>query len=136
MFHSSTEIAFYIYCKDKYIKCEYNRDKYFKYTYNGKTYRYFPDFILNEHEFIEIKGDHFFKSDGTMYYPWTNKKWTEEEKIEADKRMEAKHQCMLKNNVKIIKSSECLKYNIYVKETYGNHYLEQFKNDTKRNFKS
>ena len=36
-----------------------------------------------------------------------------------DERYEAKHQCMLKNNVKILKTTDYMKYIDYVKSKYG-----------------
>ena len=40
---------------------------------------------------------------------------------------EAKHQCMLNNNVKIIRRNEYLKYIQYVKLTYGASFLNKCK---------
>lgn len=125
LFHSRPEIIFYIYCKDHNINCEYNTTFFIEYTYNNKKHRYYPDFIVNG-KFVEIKGDHFFNKDGTMKNPWDKN----------DNLIKAKYNCMIKNNIKIVKISEMTKYNMYVKKTYGNHYLEQFKNDTNGNFKS
>jgi len=52
---SSWELAFVIYCIDKGIKIERNW-KGFKYFWNGKEHLYYPDFIINEKEYVEIKG--------------------------------------------------------------------------------
>ena len=41
---------------------------------------------------------------------------------------EAKHQCMLKNNVSILTSKDYKKYINYVEQTYGKDYLKSFKN--------
>ena len=40
---------------------------------------------------------------------------------------EAKHQCMIDNNVVILKSKEMKKYIDYVEQKYGRSYLKQFK---------
>ena len=40
---------------------------------------------------------------------------------------EAKHQCMLQNNVKIIKTSMMRYVLQYIDETYGKNFLKQFK---------
>ena len=77
-----------------------------------------PDFIV-EGQIIEIKGDHFFKEDGTMQNPFDHSQ---------DGLYEAKHQCMLKNNVKIIKASQMKDILKYIHKTYGKGYLKQFKN--------
>ena len=57
---------------------------------------YIPDFEING-RLVEIKGDQFFKEDGTMQCPFDHN---------YDGQVEAKHQCMLNNNVLIIRSSE------------------------------
>lgn len=42
-------------------------------------------------------------------------------------RFEAKHQCMLKNNVKILRKAEYSKYISYVRQKYGAGYLKSFR---------
>lgn len=116
-FDTSPEIALYIYCVDNNIDFEYQPNIYFKYSYNGIEHRYFPDFLI-QGQFIEIKGSHFFKKDGTMRNPFDKSQ---------DGLYEAKHQCMINNNVKILKENEYIKYIIYVKTKYGKHFLKQFK---------
>ena len=76
-----------------------------------------PDFIV-EGTIIEIKGDHFFKEDGTMQNPFDHS---------LDGLYEAKHQCMIANNVKILKSNEYQKIECYIENIYGKNYLKQFK---------
>lgn len=51
---SSWELAFILYCEIKGIDVYRNYQK-FEYSYQGKTYKYLPDFIIEE-KFIEIKG--------------------------------------------------------------------------------
>lgn len=51
---SSWELAFLLYCLDNNIQIERNH-KYFEYTFEGKTYKFYPDFIVDG-EFVEIKG--------------------------------------------------------------------------------
>lgn len=117
-FDSSIELAVYIWCKDNNISFEYQPNKVFYYEYNGSQHAYEPDFIING-KFVEIKGDHFFKKDGTMQNPYDHTQ---------DSLYEAKHQCMLQNNVAILTSKDYKKYIDYVKATYGKDYLKQFKN--------
>lgn len=92
LFDSSPEIALYIYLTDKAIDFEYQPNTNFIFHYNGKIKKYFPDFLVNG-QFIEIKGDQFFKEDGTMQCPFNHK---------LDNLFEAKHQCMISNNVQIL----------------------------------
>ena len=93
---------------------------------NGVEHKYHPDFLV-EDKIVEIKGNHFFKEDGTMQNPWKNRNWTEEQQKDSDALYEAKHQCMLRNGVRIITGNEYKKYNIYVEKRYGKKYLKQFK---------
>lgn len=60
-----------------------------EYTYEDKKHYYFPDFLYDG-KLLEIKGDQFFKEDGTMQCPFAH---------EFDEIAEVKHQCTLKNNV-------------------------------------
>lgn len=117
-FDTAPEIALYIYCIDNNIEFEYQPNTYFKYFYNDIEHRYFPDFLIDG-QFIEIKGDHFFKKDGTMRNPFDKSQ---------DELYEAKHQCMINNNVKILREKDYIKYILYVKTKYGKNYLKQFKN--------
>lgn len=52
---SSWELAWVIYSLEHNINFKRNK-KYFLYTYNNKIYKYYPDFILADGTFIEIKG--------------------------------------------------------------------------------
>lgn len=125
-FDSSPEIAFYIYHKDNNIDFEYQPNISFKYVFDNKVHKYFPDFKVGD-QYFEIKGDHFFK-DGKMICPFRNKDWTDEQyQYECDK-YEAKHQCMLKNNIIILMNNDYKFFIDYVKQTYGNKFLNQFKN--------
>ena len=92
---------------------------------------YIPDFYLpDDDQYVEIKGSQFFKSnDGTMMIPWRLDSWSDKEYQLRCQKEEAKHQCMLANNVKIILDSDdemktALKY---VEDTYGKKYLVKFK---------
>lgn len=116
-FSSIPELAYYIWLKDNNIKFEYQPKTNLTYIFAGKLHKYEPDFLV-EGQLVEIKGDQFFKEDGTMQNPFNHK---------LDTLYEAKHQCMLKNNVKIITSKQYEVYVNYVKDKYGNNYLKQFK---------
>lgn len=90
-FDSKPEIEMYQKLMAEGVDFEYQPNVCFEYEYDGKTHRYYPDFRV-ENEYIELKGAHFFK-DGKMINPYDSTQ---------DALYEAKHQCMLKNNVKII----------------------------------
>lgn len=100
IFDSSYELCFYKYCIDHNIQIS-RSDTFFEYEYNGKIHKYFPDFkVVNK--YIEIKGEHFFE-DGRMINPFDRNQ---------DELYEAKHQCMLENNVDIV--TDCEKYVNYI----------------------
>lgn len=127
-FDSAPEIAFYIYLKDNNMQFEYQPDVSFDYSFNGKVHKYFPDFKV-EGRLYEIKGDHFFK-DSKMVCPYRDKSWTDEQYLLECSKYEAKHQCMLVNNVIILTSKDYRKYIDYVENAYGKDFLKQFKTQT------
>ena len=91
-FDSKCELDFFIFCQENKIPCERNKTFYFNFKVDNKEYRYFPDFKIND-LFIEIKGDQFLKNDGTWQNIYDHSK---------DNIFEAKRQCAIKNNVKIV----------------------------------
>ena len=100
-FDSAPEIAFYIWLSDNNVKFKYQPSISFEYEFEGEKFFYFPDFLLeDENKLIEIKGDHFFK-DGKMVCPFRKKSWSDEKYAKVCEKYEAKHQCMLKNIVKV-----------------------------------
>jgi len=116
-FDSSWELIYYIWLKDHCIKFEYHPSKHFNYECDNKTHKYCPDFLV-ESEYIEIKGLQFFDKQNPlnkMVCPYDHK---------LDNQYEAKHQCMIQNNVIII--TNILQYQNYVNEKYGNDYIESF----------
>ena len=128
-FDSAPEIAFFIWLRDNNIEFEYQPNISFDYMYDGKIHRYFPDFKVGDILF-EIKGDHFFK-DGKMICPYRDKSWTDEQYILECAKYEAKHQCMLKNDVVILTNESYKMFLCYVNQRYGNDYLKKFKNEHK-----
>ncbi len=117
-FDSKPEIAYYIWLKDNNIDFEFQPNVKFEYLYENKLYYYIPDFKV-ENEYIEIKGLQFFKNydiNETMINPFDRTQ---------DAKYEAKHQCMIKNCVKIITDTKI--YENYVKNKYGRTYLDSFK---------
>lgn len=88
-FDSSSELEFYKNHINQNIKlhpCE------LIYYFNNIEHKYIPDFELDG-QLIEIKGKQFLKKDGTWQNPWNH---------ELDNLYEAKHQCAIKNKVRII----------------------------------
>lgn len=117
-FDSKPEIAYYIWLKDNNIDFEYQPNVKFVYFYQNKIHYYIPDFKVGG-EYVEIKGIHFFKNHNvneTMINPFDRTQ---------DDKYEAKHQCMIKNNVKILTNFD--EYIKYVKNKYGNTFLESLK---------
>lgn len=102
-FDSSWELCFYIYHKlnGRNIK---RSDTKFEYVFEGKTHVYFPDFEMDG-VLYEIKGDQFFKEDGTMQNPYDHSQ---------DELFEAKHQCGLKNNVVFVRQNEIKKIILFL----------------------
>lgn len=92
MFDSRPEIEFYKKLKDENADFEYQPDIFFEYEYAGKKHHYYPDFRIGN-EYFELKGAHFFDENGKMINPFDRSN---------DDVCEAKHQCMIRNNVKII----------------------------------
>lgn len=119
-FSSFAEVAYYIWLKDNRISFDYQPNISFEYKdpNTGKIHIYHPDFKV-QNQLIEIKGNHFFKKDGTMKCPFKSKEWTEDDKNKIDNLYEAKHQCMIQNNVKILRYEDYYKYLKYVKDKYG-----------------
>lgn len=125
-FDSAPEIAYFIWLTDNQINFEYQPQQPFTYAFNGKLYNYFVDFKVNK-QYIEIKGDQFFNADDILFCPYRKKTWTDEQYAKINERYKAKHQCMLKNNIIILRSKE---YNIfieYIAQKYGKNYLKQFR---------
>lgn len=117
LFDSSPELALFIYLSDSNISFTYHPEIVFYYFYNNKKYCYFPDFKV-ENELWEIKGDHFFNKFGELIDPYD---------ASNNERCKFKYECMLINNVKILKTSEYSFYTNYINDKYGKNYLKQFK---------
>ena len=90
-FDSKPEIELYEKLKASGADFEYQPNACFEYEFDGKTHKYFPDFRIGN-EYVEIKGAHFFEN-GRMINPWDRTQ---------DGLFEAKRQCMIAHDVKII----------------------------------
>ena len=125
-FDSKPELAFYIWLIDHKYSFEFHPKIKFEYEFNNKIYFYKPDFLIND-KYFEIKGDQFFDKNGKMICPWKYTNWTNEYYYLKCAQYEAKHQCMLKNNVIILKSKEYKQYLDYISNIYGQNYLNKYK---------
>ena len=85
--------------------------------FNNEEHQYWPDFLVDG-QLFELKGDQFLKEDGTWQNPYDHS---------LDALYEAKHQCAITNNVKILYYKDYKKYLDYIKQKYGKDYLRQFK---------
>lgn len=116
MFDSSWELAYYVWLKDHHIAFNFQPHIAYHYSFNDVEHTYEPDFLV-EGQLVEIKGDHFFEN-GKMICPWNHAE---------DDKYEAKHQCMLKHNVKILSSSDIKFCFEYVNRKYGNNFFDKLK---------
>ena len=121
-FDSSWELAFYIYHKSLNHSIKHEPIE-LRYVYNDVEHSYYPDFEVDG-KLYEIKGDQFFKDDGTMQNPFDHK---------TDALFEAKHQCGLQNGVIFLRNNEIQPYLKYVYDTFGNGFLEKFKVNISKN---
>lgn len=114
---SSWEIYFFVY----YValgKSPIFTTKSFTYTYDGKEHIYYPDFEMDG-SIYEVKGDQFIK-DGKMVNPYD---------ASQNGLFEAKHQCMIQNNV-IMYTSEQMKPIIkWVDEHFTKDFIPLFQKD-------
>ena len=91
---------------------------------NNVYYQNNPMYFNELCNIVEIKGDHFFVESGQMICPFRKKKWSDERYADECAKYEAKHQCMLKNNVKIMRSDEYLFCVQYIQEKYGKDFFK------------
>ena len=114
---SSWEIELFVFCKLKNgMDVDYQPNLTIPYEYDGETHSYHPDFIING-RIVEVKGDNFFRinpetNKEEMYCTWRNPKWSDEYYEWRCGREEAKHQCMIANNVVILRYNDLSNLNI------------------------
>jgi selenocysteine-specific translation elongation factor len=113
-FDSSWELAYYIWLKDHKIKFSYH-EKMIKYIGDDdKEHCYYPDFII-DNKIVEIKGDHFFNEKEEPYDKYHKCFWKN------------KHDLILKQGGKILRSKDIKPYIEYVKDKYGKNFLKSCK---------
>ena len=98
MFDSNWEVIVYKYCKENNIPCEYQPNITFEYLYNNEIHQYHPDFLING-KLYEVKGNQFFYNN-KMINPYDRSQ---------DELYEAKHQCMIKNDIIILNGDDIKK---------------------------
>lgn len=127
-FDSAPEIALYMWLKDYGLEFEYQPKHPLQYKFEGHVYNYFVDFYVKDiDQLIEIKGDQFFNENGVLFCPFRKKSWTDEQYAKINRRYAMKHQCMIQNNVAIMKFKDYSFFLDYVSKTYGKDYLKQFR---------
>ena len=109
LFASQWELLVYDFLYTNNISFSYQPNIVFTYKYDNKIWSYHPDFLVGD-KVYEVKGDIFFKIDNLsgkeiMFLPWKGKLSLSEYTWECGK-YEAKHQCMIQNNVVILRSKE------------------------------
>ena len=120
LFNSSWELAFWIYHKDKNhpIKRE---PKAFDYCVGKSIHQYWPDFKVYN-KYYEIKGDRFlvFDKNGKIIDFQTFER-------KRTKMASAKYKCLRDHHVRLITWKQIKKYLKYIKNTYGEDYLDKYK---------
>ena len=108
-FDSKNEIILYNFVIDMDIPVVLHPECNFKYSYNNKVHTYEPDFVIAGN-YYETKGLQFFEGKNP------NNKMINPYNRTMDGLYEAKHQCMLKNNVHIMTNTDIF---TLIKEFYN-----------------
>lgn len=108
-FDSSWEFEVYDFLKEHHIEFEYQIEP-IHYDYDNETHYYFPDFLVHNHKY-EVKGEQFFRINEItgkeeMFCPYRESEWTDEHYSWICGLYEAKHQCMIANNVIILRKKD------------------------------
>lgn len=108
-FARSWEFKVYDFLTEHNIPFEYQPSISIPYECEGTHHTYHPDFLVGD-KLVEVKGDNFFRINEEtgkeeMYLTWQGDLSDEEYEWKC-KVMEAKHQCMLANNVVILRGNE------------------------------
>ena len=115
-FDSKWELALWIYAKDHDEEIE-REPTYFTIPFKGKNCGYTLDFRYKG-KLIEVKGDQFFKADGTLQNPFDHSQ---------DERYEYCHQYAIQHGIEFWRYED-VKFAIdYVNQKYTKDYLGLFK---------
>ena len=114
-FATSWEFKVYDFLVEHNIQFKYQPAIAIPYYCEGTRHYYHPDFLVGD-RIVEVKGDNFFRINETtgkeeMYMTWKGDLSDEEYEWRC-KVMEAKHQCMLANNVVILRGKDIKNLNI------------------------
>lgn len=106
---TSWEFKVYDFLTENNIQFEYQPAVSIPYYCEGTYHTYHPDFLVGD-RIVEVKGDNFFRINETtgkeeMYLTWQGDLSDKEYEWKC-KVMEAKHQCMIANNVIILRKNE------------------------------
>ena len=109
-FDSTWEVKVYEFCRDNNIAVEYSPRISYKYEYDGRTWTYHPDFLING-KVYEVKGDYFFRINESigqeeMFNPYREPEWSDEYYMWICGKFEAKHQCMIRHDVRILRDAD------------------------------
>lgn len=115
-FATSWEFKVYDFLTEHNIPFEYQVEP-IPYEYDGVIHYYFPDFRVNG-RIYEVKGDNFFRineqtGQEEMYLTWRGGLSDEEYEWRCG-REEAKHQCMIANNVFILRHDHIKNLSIHM----------------------
>lgn len=116
-FDSSYELLFFIAREVTGNPVSRNTNK-FSYFVDEKEHFYYPDFVDEDNNYIEIKGEHFFDTEGHLINPFT-------ENVNIQVKFRLKGELMEYLGVQVIKDIE--PYKIIVDETFGKDYVDQFR---------
>ena len=110
LFDSTWEVKVYEFCQDNNIPVEYSPSIRYEYYYMEQKHIYEPDFLING-KLYEVKGEHFFRRNKAtgkeeMFCPYGRTKLSKERYDWLCGLFEAKHQCMIANNVYIIRKRD------------------------------
>lgn len=108
-FATSWEFKVYDFLMEHNIEFEYQPKISIHYEYKGTHHTYHPDFKVND-RVVEVKGDQFFRVNEStgqeeMFCPWRGDLSHDEYEFKCGVE-EAKHQCMIANNVTILRSKD------------------------------
>lgn len=114
-FATSWEFKVYDFLTENHIPFEYQPSIAIPFYCEGTHHTYHPDFKVGD-RIVEVKGDNFFRINEEtgkeeMYLTWQGDLSDEEYEWKC-KVMEAKHQCMLDNNVTILREKDIKHLNI------------------------
>ena len=109
-FGSSWEFLVYDFLLENHIDFEYQPAISLPYEYMETHHTYHPDFRIGD-KIVEVKGDNFFRinestGNDEMFCPYRDEDWSDEKYDWMCGLYEAKHQCMIANNVIILREND------------------------------